>query len=64
MITYQVFKDNNLIGDGVSIEEARKHLTAGAKIISTVKNKGSSESKDVFKLREGGKVTIIQLPPK
>lgn len=63
MKTYQVFKDNCLVGDRVSIEEARKHLTAGSSLISgnkIDKISGEIELRSIHKLREGGKVTIIE----
>lgn len=61
MTTYQLFKDDKLQGDKLTIEQCREYLTAGANQISGT-NEGQNEIKSVYKLREGGKITMIQNP--
>jgi hypothetical protein len=70
MITYQVFKGNSLLSDHATVEDLSKYLTAGSKLAfgnrtKTARNpqgkfEDIKEIRAVYKLREGGYVTIIQ----
>lgn len=70
MTTYNVFRDNSLVAEKVSITVAMGHvpagsvLTSGNKTSTVNKPEGGleevTEIRAVYKVRAGGHITIIQ----
>lgn len=70
MTTYQVFINDSLVADNVTVSELHKHIPAGSVLTSGNKTsvsrnpdggvEESTEIRAVYKVPSGGHVTIVQ----